>query len=177
MKRILVPAISTLLLLGPLAACSEEKPDAGSPATTTTPQGFDGAAEESSATDASDPAASGDGAESMPDGARPGSADFPFPVPQDWPEQNTFHEDKIGKDISWSGSFVYPGDSQAAAATYRQLLEGAGFIIHPNPLGEVVNEASFIAEGKVNGVAYTGPLDFDVQLGGDQVVSINLTKD
>lgn len=34
----------------------------------------------------------------MPDGARAGSADFPFPLPQDWPEQNTFYEDKLGGD-------------------------------------------------------------------------------
>lgn len=113
----------------------------------------------------------------IPDGARPGSTDFPFPVPKDWAELAPFAEEKIGKDIAMSGMLEYPGDAADAAETYRQLLEEAGYVIHPNPLGEQVHAATFIVEGTVSGQAYAGTVDFDTDAAGTQRVLINLTQD
>lgn len=113
----------------------------------------------------------------MPSGARPGSADFPFPVPADWTDLDAFVEEKIGKSRAMSANFSYTGDANAAAAIYRQLLEEAGYVIHANPLGEQVHAASFIAEGPVAGVQYKGTLDFDTDAAGTQRVVINLTEE
>lgn len=113
----------------------------------------------------------------MPAGARPASADFPFPVPDGWPELTPFTQDKIGKDISMSATFGHPGDAKAASASYQQLLEKAGYQNHPNPLGEQVHAASFVTKGHVNGTAYSGTLDFDTDASGTQRVVINLTED
>ena len=113
----------------------------------------------------------------MPQGARPGSATFPFPVPEDWPELSPFVEEKIGKDLGMSAVFGHPGDAASAAATYRKLLEDAGFKIHPNPLGEQVHAASFVAEGDINDADFSGTLDFDTDAAGTPRVVINLTQD
>jgi hypothetical protein len=113
----------------------------------------------------------------MPAGASPASADFPFPIPDGWPELEPFTEGKIGKDLAMSAVFGHPGDAKAASATYQQLLEKAGYQIHPNPLGEQVHAASFITEGHVDGTAYSGTIDFDTDASGTQRVVINLTVD
>jgi len=118
-----------------------------------------------------------DAGQAVPEGARPGSAGFPFPVPVDWEELEPFQVIKIGKDPAMAAAFIYPGDADAAAESYQELLEAAGFTIHPNPLGDVVNAASFIAEGLVDGVAYSGTLDFDEIADGTPRVAINLTAD
>lgn len=127
--------------------------------------------------EAEQPGTSAEREYTMPDGARPGSTDFAFPVPKDWPELVPFAEEKIGKDLAMSASFEFPGDAKSAAAAYKQLLEQAGYEIHPNPLGEQVHDASFIAKGQVGGVDYAGTLDFNTDAAGTQDVMINLTED
>lgn len=170
MNRIL--ATTALLLVGMLGitGCASEQPAAESSEST-----------ESAGTEqktGSDTAEQNEAvAPAMPDGARPGSADFPFPVPADWAELAPFAEEKIGKDIAMYAMFEYPGDAASASDTYQRLLEEAGYTIHPNPLGEQVHAASFIAEGEVDGVAYAGTLDFDTDAGGTPRVTINLAQD
>lgn len=164
MNRSLVTAALLLAGLLGITACASEKSDKESA--------------NSSATATKEPVAKGSEAKSvMPQGAKPGSADFPFPVPQDWTELEPFTEGKLGKDISMAASFGFPEDAISAAEAYQRLLEEAGFEIHPNPLGEQVNDAAFIAKGKVNGANYSGTLDFDADADGTQRVAINLTKD
>ena len=156
-----------------LTGCAAEAPVAGSP----DEQGITDAGQESEATAVeSDEAAEGSET-TMPPGARPASADFPFPVPEGWPELDPFTEEKLGKNLAMSGSVIYPGDAQSAAATYQQLLQEAGFQIHPHPLGEQVNAASFIVTGRIDGVVYAGGLDFDTDFNGNQRVAINLVED
>lgn len=112
----------------------------------------------------------------IPDGAHAATADFPFPIPDGWEEIEPFTEEKIGKSISMSAIYTRPDDATAAADTYSQLLEKAGFEIHANPTGEMVHDASFIAEGVINGVVYKGGLDFDTDANGTARVVINLTE-
>lgn len=167
-------AVLAALLLGAtgLTACAAESP-ASPPKEAPAIQSSTDADPE----DADEPAAPEGKASVMPPGARPASAEFPFPVPEDWAENWPFTEEKIGKEMGMAGSFVYPGDAASAAEEYKQLLQQAGFEIHPNPLAEQVNQAAFIAEGDVNGVRYSGTLDFDTDAEGTQSVSINLQKD
>ncbi|MGM7672021.1 hypothetical protein ACSU1G_33525 [Microbacterium sp. A93] len=113
----------------------------------------------------------------IPAGARPASAAFPFPMPEDWPELDAFAEEKIGKDIAMSGTLSFPGDAQSASATYQKLLEDAGYEIHANPLGEQVHLASFVVKGKVDGTGYSGTIDFDTDAADTPRTVINLTED
>lgn len=112
----------------------------------------------------------------MPAGAKPGSAEFPFPVPESWPEMEPFRLGTTGKKESWDAIFVYPDadKAQEAAEHYRALLTSAGYRIDNNPLGEVVHLASFIVQGPVDGVMYSGSINFDTDAGGTARAIINL---
>lgn len=173
MNRTLAASALLLASLLGITACAAETPDAGSAdepkvaAETSTPA--DPVDDESTDSETLDT--------SMPQGARAGSVTFPFPVPEDWPELEPFAEEKIGKDVGLYASFGFPGDAASASATYQSLLKVAGFQIHPNPLGEQVHDASFVVEGRVDGSAYSGTLDFDTIADGTQRVAINLTED
>lgn len=165
MKRILVTSALVFSGLLVVTGCATGTPAPDSPEA---PAGAE--VQESSEAEAEDSKTV------MPQGARPGSADFPFPVPQDWPELSPFVEEKIGKKMGRHAVFGHPGDAASAAATYRSLLEEAGFAIHPNPLGEQVHAASFVAKGDVDGVDVAGTLDFDTDAAGTHRVVINLTE-
>jgi len=119
----------------------------------------------------------GGGETTMPGNAKPASSQFALPVPEDWAEHEPFQEEKLGATPSMAGSFVYPGAAAEAAQTYRDLLTEAGFVIHNHPLGEATNQASFIAEGNIGGVQYSGTFDFDAVADGTQRVAINLSED
>jgi hypothetical protein len=112
----------------------------------------------------------------IPAGARAASADFPFPVPEDWAEHEPFAEEKIGGSAGVYGSLVFPGDAASAAASYQALLRDAGYAVHPHPLGEVTHDAAFIVEGPIDGVAYSGQISFDTIADGTPRVAINLTQ-
>lgn len=114
------------------------------------------------------------GETTIPDGARAASAEFPFPVPEDWAELEPFTEEKLGKDITMSGGFEYPGDAKTAAAHYQQLLIAAGFDAYPYGPGELTNQASIAAEGVVNGEMRIAILNFDVFADGYQRVVITV---
>lgn len=113
----------------------------------------------------------------MPSGARPASDAFPFPVPADWAELDPFMEEKNGGSMAMYGAYEFPGEAKSDAALYEGLLKSAGFVIHPNPLGETVHDASFIVEGNVGGDLYKGGIDFDTIMDGIQRAAINLQKD
>lgn len=123
----------------------------------------------------SDAVDSGSSATVMPPGAQPIGADFPFPVPEGWPELWPLEDVKIGKTQSKSAAFVFPGDASSAAATYQNLLGAAGFEVHPSPLAEQVHDAGFVVEGNIGGTPYAGTLDFDTDAEGVQRVAIHLT--
>jgi hypothetical protein len=108
----------------------------------------------------------------IPDGARAASAEFPFPVPEGWAELGPFAESKLGKDMTMSGSYEYPGDAKVAAAEYMALLTAAGFNAYTYAPGELTNKASIAAEGIINGKPYFALLNFDVHADGYQRVSI-----
>lgn len=174
MNRTLTSALAIACLLGASACTADTSapPPATEASATTTTEG-DSSPAPSDADSSPAPAA----ADVMPEGARPASTDFPFPVPEGWTELYPFTEEKIGKDLAMSGAFEFPGDAATASATYSQLLEEAGFEIHPNPLGEQVHAASFVVKGTVQGVAYAGTLDFDTDAEGTQQVAIDLPED
>jgi hypothetical protein len=164
-------ALAGMLGLASCASPSTEAPsvsEAESPAATDTAPGVD--------TNESESDSSGMTDSSIPDGAHAATADFPFPIPDGWEEINPFTEEKIGKSLAMSAVYTRPADAQAAADTYIQLLKNAGFEIHANPTGELVHDASFIAEGVINGVVYKGGLDFDTDANGTARVVINLTE-
>lgn len=130
-----------------------------------------------------DSATSGDDADAggtettIPSGARAGSDSFPFPVPEDWIEIDPFTEGKIGGSMGMSASYEFVGDAETTATSYEDLLRTAGFVIHPNPLGAAVNDASFIVEGTVNGDKYKGTIDFSTIADGTPRAAINLQQD
>ncbi|MGB3375314.1 MAG: hypothetical protein WBA87_09260 [Microbacterium sp.] len=170
MNRFLAGLAALLLSTTALVACASDAPapSSGDAPASTAPQ-------ESESPDSADDAPVADAV--IPQGARPASAEFPFPVPEDWPELMPFAEEKIGKAVGMSASFGHPGEAAADAQAYRQLLEQAGFTIDSNPLGEQVHAASFIAKGAISGSAYSGTLDFDTDADGTPRVMINLTED
>ncbi|WP_168625639.1 hypothetical protein [Cryobacterium sp. BB307] len=110
-------------------------------------------------------------------GARAASTEFPFPVPEDWEELEPFTAGKIGKDASMSASYRFPGDARSAADLYMALLNEAGFPTDNYPLGEVVNDASLLGKGYVNGQAYAGIINFATIHDGTQRAVINLVED
>lgn len=169
MNRIL--AITTLILFSMLGvtACAAE-PDTAQPSAPAV-------LEEPANSDSEETDKPAEAEAVMPEDARPGSADFPFPVPKDWTELEPFVEEKIGKDIGMFVMLEYPGDAESASETYQRLLEEAGYAIHPNPLGEQVHAASFVVKGGVAGVDYSGTIDFDTDAVGTQRVLVNLTQD
>lgn len=172
MNRTLAAIAVLLLGAAGLTACATDAPASGlstPPASSST--------QESASSNGGDAVEPGTSNSVMPEGARPGSAEFPFPVPEDWPELMPFTEEKIGKALGMSASYEHPGDATSAAETYRQLLEKAGFDVHPNPLGEQVHAASIIAKGDIEGVDYSGTLDFDTDAENTPRVVINLTQD
>lgn len=172
-KRILGVLFSGVVILA-LIGC------AGEPTATDPEPGIQAESvieEEAPATEADDSAEAASTETTIPRGARPASDTFPFPVPEDWAEVEPFMEEKIGGSMGMYGTYEYPGDANSAATLYEDLLKSAGFIIHPNPLGETVHEASFIVEGNVNGNNYTGGIDFDAVADGMQLASINLQQD
>lgn len=171
MNRILTGLAALLLSTTALVACASGAPSASTDDAQASAAPQESEASESAASDAP-PADS-----TIPAGARAASEQFPFPVPEDWPELMAFTEEKIGKAVGMSGSFAHPGEAQSDAEVYRQLLKRAEFAIHPNPLGEQVHAASFIVEGAIQGTAYSGTIDFDTDAGGTQRVVINLTED
>lgn len=113
----------------------------------------------------------------IPAGAYAAHADFPFPVPEGWAVLDPFTEGKLGKDVSIDGSVEYPGDAKAAAGTYLDVLNAAGFDAYTYGPGELTNQASLAAEGVIGGVAYVAILNFDVHADGYQRVSITITED
>jgi len=116
------------------------------------------------------------GTTTMPPGARPASDEFPFPVPEGWREIAPFTEEKIGKKLAMTALYEFPGDAESAAATYKALLDSAGYSLQPNLIGEVVHDATFIVEGPVAGTRYSGGIDFDTMADGVQTAVIHLVK-
>ncbi len=173
MNRTLTISGLLVIILCGATACASEPAQSGLPAevqTDTQHQGSESTAQDSAPEEVS-------AETTMPSGARPGSSDFPFPVPTDWLELEPFTEEKIGKARAMTASFVFPGDAQSASVAYQKLLNEAGFELHPNPLGEQVNAASFIVKGNISGAQYAGSLDFDTIADGTQRVAINLAED
>ena len=114
---------------------------------------------------------------SIPAGAVPASADFPFPVPEGWAVLDEFAPDRVGKSDGMFGAYEYPGAASDAAQTFQDLLIAAGYTVHPDLLGSTVHEAAFIVEGPVNGTPYSGGILFNTQADGYQKASIILTVD
>lgn len=114
------------------------------------------------------------GETTMPAGAVPASAEFPFPVPEGWAELEAFTQSELGKDPSLTAGYEFPGDAASAATHYLDLLTVAGFTAATYPLGEAVNDASLTVEGTVDGTRYKGMLDFNTHADGKQRVVINL---
>lgn len=164
MKHPLAATVMLLVVSMGLTACGSEDSATGSPEATVSAE----AEPQAETTDATET--------TMPEGARPASADFPFPVPAGWTELAAFAEEKVGKNIAMSATYGFTGEPDAASEAYQRLLEAAGYEIHPNPLGEQVHDASFIAKGKVNGTDYAGTLDFDTDAAGTPRVVINLSQ-
>ena len=178
-RTALICAISLTGILG-LASCAATPADppsvvepAAEPATSAETE--EAPAEDDAAAESDDAATGGE--TTIPDGARAGSPEFPFPVPADWEELEPFTQDKIGKDIAMSAVYAHPGDAESAAATYGQLLKDAGFSVADNPVGAITNDASLSVEGNVAGTYYVGGLDFDTDAAGTPRVRINLTED
>lgn len=113
----------------------------------------------------------------MPDGAEPGSDEFPFPVPREWAQLDPFEEVKVGASMRMYAAYEHTGDAASAAAMYRDLLTSAGYTITANPLLEVTNDAAFTVEGPVNGDPHTGSVAFDKNAEGVQRAVIDLQKD
>lgn len=113
----------------------------------------------------------------IPAGAYAASADFPFPVPEGWAVLYPFTEGTLGKDVSMDASVEYPGDAKEAAATYLSILTAAGFDANTYAPGELTNQASLVAKGRINDTAYTTLLNFDVHADGLQRVSITAVED
>lgn len=113
---------------------------------------------------------------SIPAGAYAASAEFPFPIPDGWEILDPFVEGKLGKDSSMDGSVEYPGDAKDAATTYLTILKDAGFNAYPYGPGELTNQASLAAEGRINDIGYTAILNFDVHADGLQRVSITAVE-
>src|SRR5690606_10887312 len=111
----------------------------------------------------------------IPAGARAGSADFPFPVPESWAELDSFAEEKVGKDIAMYAAYEYPGEATAAAEHYKSLLSAAGYQVRDDPLGALTNQAALWVEGPVNGEPYHGGITFDSHADGSQRAIIHLT--
>lgn len=172
MKRIFATIAVLFLGITGLAACATD-----APSSSLSEAPVAEATQESASPDAGDSGEPAAAATAMPDGARPARSEFPFPVPADWPELTPFTEEKIGKNIGMSAVYGFPEDATSAAESYRQLLEKAGFTVHPHPLGEQVHAASFVAEGSIDGVGYSGTLNFDTDVEGTHRVVINLTRD
>lgn len=125
--------------------------------------------------DAEEPAGA-DTDTSIPAGAYAAQGEFPFPIPEGWTELDPFTEDTLGKDASMYGSVEYPGDAKDAAAVYLDVLRAAGFDAYAYAPGEMTNQASLAAEGRINGTPYIAILDFDVHADGYQRVSINAVE-
>lgn len=171
-------AVFTLFLAGVfgLAACasSTAAPVPASEAASSEAPSRASAEDQDSDSQSDGGAAAGEA--SIPSGARAASAEFPFPVPEEWQELEPFVEGTIGKDTAMSAIYAHPGDAETAAGVYEQILKAAGFDAYANPVGALTNDASLMAEGLVNGVAYKGSLDFDTNAEGVARVRINLIE-
>lgn len=198
-SRRLVALVTGVLVMGGLTGCGTQDSPAAAPAAAESDQAEDGQAAgaesdvEDPDADAEAPDADADaeapdaeaadadegiqGTGEMPAGLRPGSDDFPFPVPEDWPELTPFGSEKVGKKTVMHAIFEYPGDAEEAAATYRSLLEEAGFNAYDSPLGAQVNDASLYVDGVVAGVPHSGGIDFDTDFEGTPRAIINLVVD
>lgn len=127
---------------------------------------------ESSSTDG---AAVGD--VTIPAGARAASADFPFPVPEDWEELEAFAPMESGMKRGMSGTLRFPGDARTAADHYMDLLNEAGFPADNYLPGEAGNDASLYADGKINGQPYGALINFDTDAAGTPRAIIMLFED
>lgn len=112
----------------------------------------------------------------IPAGAYAASAEFPFPIPDGWGVIYPFTEGKLGKDVSMDASIEYPGDAKDAAASYLSVLTAAGFEAGTYGPGELTNQASLYAKGRINGISYSAILNFDVHADGLQHVSITAVE-
>lgn len=172
----IVASLSTAaLLLTGCSATDEETIDPPVAAADSEPTSQEQPASGDDSRDSSTDSASGD--VTIPAGARAASPEFPFPVPEDWEELEPFVQDTIGKDVSMSAMYRFPGDARAAADHYMELLNEAGFSTTNYAPGELTNDAALFGEGRINGQAYSGMISFDTDAAGTQRASINLTED
>lgn len=156
-----------------LAGCGGEPAPASEP-TVTDAGGVDTSDTDEAGTEQTQDGDVGSGTVSIPDGAREASADFPFPVPADWPELRPFSEEETGGSMAMSAGYEFPGDAEAAAALYADLLRSAGYEVYdfPNP----GFDASFLVDGTVNGTPYGGGVMFQHNADGSQVANVILTE-
>lgn len=110
----------------------------------------------------------------IPAGAVAATESFPFPVPEGWTERIAFEAIQIGASDAMSATYEFTEDFATAATPYKDLLNAAGFTSDTYLPGEMTNEASITADGAINGVNYSGLIDFDTHADGYQRASINL---
>lgn len=173
-RNVVMRALAVLGLAIAVTAC-------GSDDTTDTPDSND-AVETQDTDDSHDDGTTNDGegeqstpAETtIPAGAVAAIESFPFPVPEDWIERIAFEEIEIGASEAMSATYEFSGDFTAAASMYRDMLNTAGFTSEDYPLGEMTNDASITVDGVINGVTYSGTVDFDTHADGYQRATIDL---
>lgn len=180
-RQVLGATTVAFLLFGCSSSPSGDTPVPSEPSVAAEPSVAEDAGSESEADESEEAPAQDSGSElaegSIAVGAVAASAEFPFPVPEGWEVLEPFTADKMGKTPIMYAMVEYPGDAQEAADLYTSLLLASGFSAERYPLGEVVNQASLIASGTINGQSYKGTMDFDVFADGLQKVAINLSED